>query len=47
MHPQFSGRPSRIALLRDLIVWMQSHGDVWFGTGGEIADAWMRDNESK
>ena len=40
MHPQITGRPSRIRLLRDMIAWMQSHPGVWFATGRQIADAW-------
>jgi len=40
MHPQVSGRPSRIALLREMIAWMREFPDVWFATGSEVAEAW-------
>lgn len=42
LHPQVSGRPSRIALLRELIAWMRTFPDVWFATGAEIAEAWAK-----
>ena len=44
MHPQVTGRPSRIALLRDLIAWMQTFPGVWFATGRRIAEAWAARN---
>jgi peptidoglycan/xylan/chitin deacetylase (PgdA/CDA1 family) len=37
MHPQAIGRPSRLALLRQFIEWMQRFPGVWFTTGTEIA----------
>lgn len=37
LHPQVSGTPGRILLLRDLIAYMKSKGDVWFATMSEIA----------
>jgi hypothetical protein len=40
MHPQVIGRPSRIAMLREFIAWMQGFPNVWFARGGEVADAW-------
>jgi peptidoglycan-N-acetylglucosamine deacetylase len=39
MHPQLTGRPSRVALLRTFIAWMRTFPDVWFATAGEIAEA--------
>jgi peptidoglycan-N-acetylglucosamine deacetylase len=42
LHPQVSGRPSRIALLRELIAWIRTFPNVWFATGAEIAEAWAR-----
>jgi peptidoglycan/xylan/chitin deacetylase (PgdA/CDA1 family) len=42
MHPQVSGRPSRIALLRELITWIRTFPGVWFARGGEIAEAWSQ-----
>jgi peptidoglycan/xylan/chitin deacetylase (PgdA/CDA1 family) len=40
MHPQVIGRPSRIALLRELIAWIRTFPGVWFATGSQVADAW-------
>ncbi len=42
MHPQVTGRPSRIALLREFIAWAQQFPGVWFATGTEVAEAWMQ-----
>lgn len=41
MHPQIIGRPSRIALLREMIGWIRSFPNVWFATGTEVAEAWI------
>jgi peptidoglycan-N-acetylglucosamine deacetylase len=45
MHPQFSGRPSRLAALREFIRWLQSFPDVWFATARDIARAWVAVSE--
>jgi len=39
LHPQFTGRPSRLLLLRELIAHIQGHDGVWFCTGAEAARA--------
>ena len=41
MHPQCIGRPSRIAMLREMISFMQSFPNVWFAKGEEIARNWL------
>lgn len=41
MHPQLTGRASRIAMLDQLITYMKDKPDVWFTTGDEIADLWQ------
>ncbi|MGH6720426.1 MAG: polysaccharide deacetylase family protein, partial [Alphaproteobacteria bacterium] len=41
MHPQFIGRPSRLALLRRMIGFVRTFPDVWFATGSAIAEAWL------
>ncbi len=46
MHPQVSGRPSRIALLREFIAWAQGFPGVWFATGTEVAEAWSQAHEA-
>jgi peptidoglycan/xylan/chitin deacetylase (PgdA/CDA1 family) len=46
MHPQVTGRPSRIALLREMIAWIQRFPNVWFATGIEVAEAWARLHET-
>jgi peptidoglycan-N-acetylglucosamine deacetylase len=33
MHPQVTGRPSRIALLREMIAFIRTFPGVWFATG--------------
>jgi peptidoglycan/xylan/chitin deacetylase (PgdA/CDA1 family) len=47
MHPQVSGRPSRIMLLRDMIQWIRTFPDVWFATGTEVAEAWSAAHEPR
>jgi peptidoglycan/xylan/chitin deacetylase (PgdA/CDA1 family) len=41
-HPQFTGHPSRLLALRKLIRFIKSHDDVWWATGREIAEHWLR-----
>jgi len=38
MHPQFIGRPSRLAMLRDLVDIMKSHPDLWIATARQVAE---------
>lgn len=40
MHPQVSGRPSRIAMLRRFINEVRRFPGVWFATGAEVAAAY-------
>lgn len=47
MHPQVSGRPSRIALLREMIAWIREFPGVWFATCSEIAEAWAAQHETR
>ncbi len=47
MHPQISGRPSRVALLREMIQWMKGFPGVWFATGAEVAEAWSAAHEAE
>jgi peptidoglycan/xylan/chitin deacetylase (PgdA/CDA1 family) len=37
LHPQVSGRPMRLRLLRNFLLHTQAYGDVWIATGEEIA----------
>ncbi|WP_062763276.1 polysaccharide deacetylase [Falsirhodobacter sp. alg1] len=46
LHPQCSGRPMRLRLLRDFLTYAQSCKDVWIATGEEIA-ANFRRHEAK
>lgn len=46
MHPQVTGRPSRVALLREMIDWIQRFPGVWFATGTEVAEAWAANHET-
>ena len=47
MHPQVTGRPSRVALLREMIGWMRGFPGVWFATGTEVAEAWAAAHEGR
>lgn len=38
MHPQFTGRPSRMRALAELIAFIKGHDRVWFATCREIAE---------
>ncbi len=42
MHPQLTGRPSRTAMLERLIKRMRGDPGVWFATGKEVADFWLK-----
>jgi peptidoglycan/xylan/chitin deacetylase (PgdA/CDA1 family) len=37
MHPQVSGRPMRLGIVRDFLARARDFGDVWIATGAEIA----------
>lgn len=43
LHPQFMGRPSRTAMLADLIAYMQDHG-AWIDTNKALAEYVLRQN---
>ena len=43
LHPQISGRPSRLALLRRFLEYMCGFDKVWFATGAQVAEAFERD----
>ncbi|MVW70007.1 polysaccharide deacetylase family protein [Bordetella sp. 15P40C-2] len=47
MHPQITGRPSRLALLREMIQYIKTFPGVWFATGQEIAEAWSAAHENQ
>jgi peptidoglycan/xylan/chitin deacetylase (PgdA/CDA1 family) len=38
LHPQCSGRPMRLRLLRNFLRHVKTYGDVWIATGREIAN---------
>ena len=42
VHPFCIGRHPRIAMLRELIEYIEGHGDVWFATHLEVAEEWRR-----
>jgi len=44
-HPQVTGRPSRLALLREFIEFTLKFPKVWFATGREVAKAWIDSGE--
>lgn len=41
LHPQISGRPSRLALLKRFLDYMRGFDGVWFATGTEVASAFQ------
>ena len=45
-HPQVSGRPMRLALLRDFIHFTRQFEGVWFATGADIASAWAAEEKA-
>jgi peptidoglycan/xylan/chitin deacetylase (PgdA/CDA1 family) len=42
LHPMISGQPLRIKYLQRLIGEMKNHERVWFATGSEIIDAYLK-----
>ena len=40
MHPQITGRPMRLATLREFIAFTRTFPNVWYATGSEVARAW-------
>lgn len=38
MHPQVTGRPMRLGIMRDFLARARGYGDVWIATGQEIAE---------
>jgi len=45
MHPQVTRRPSRVALLREMIAFIRTFPGVWFATATQVAEAWSVSNE--
>lgn len=41
MHPQVSGRPMRLGIMRDFLARARGYGDVWIATGKEIAEHFL------
>lgn len=41
MHPQVTGRPMRLATLRDFITFTRQYSSVWYATCGEVAEAFI------
>jgi peptidoglycan/xylan/chitin deacetylase (PgdA/CDA1 family) len=42
MHPQASGRPSRVLMLQQLMEYVRSFDDVWITSPGELVDYWRK-----
>jgi peptidoglycan/xylan/chitin deacetylase (PgdA/CDA1 family) len=40
MHPQVTGRPMRLATLREFIAFTRGFDDVWYATGEQVARAY-------
>ena len=41
MHPQVTGRPMRLATLREFIAFTRDFPNVWYATCGDVAHAWQ------
>ncbi len=46
MHPQYIGRPSRVALLRRFIEYTRTFEKVWYATGTQVAEAFVSHEKS-
>lgn len=46
MHPQVTGRPMRIGILRKFIEFTRQFDDVWYATGQEVARAFAAHEET-
>ncbi|OSI30540.1 polysaccharide deacetylase [Bradyrhizobium canariense] len=42
MHPQVTGRPSRVRMLSDFIAYVRKHDNVWFAQSQDVANAWLQ-----
>jgi peptidoglycan/xylan/chitin deacetylase (PgdA/CDA1 family) len=42
LHPYVSSRLGRTSALKEMIEYMKGHEGVWFATGIEIADWWLK-----
>jgi peptidoglycan/xylan/chitin deacetylase (PgdA/CDA1 family) len=41
MHPQIIGRYHRLAMLEELVTYIQGHEGVWFATCTEVVYDWL------
>ncbi|MCW3818968.1 polysaccharide deacetylase [Micromonospora sp. DR5-3] len=42
LHPEVTGTPGRVPLVRELLTHIQAQPDVWLTTGSELADWWSQ-----
>jgi peptidoglycan/xylan/chitin deacetylase (PgdA/CDA1 family) len=42
MHPQASGRPSRVLMLKSFIEYVKSHKDIWITSPAELVAYWRK-----
>ena len=47
LHPYVSSRIGRTSVLKEMIEYMKGHEGVWFATGIEIADWWLKQGYSE
>ena len=45
LHPQITGRPLRLATLREFIAYTRKFPNVWYATGTQVARAWQAQHE--
>ena len=42
MHPQVTGRPMRLAILREFIAFTRQFDDVYYGSGRDFAELYLK-----
>lgn len=47
LHPFVSSRPGRARVLGDVIQYINKHEGVWFATGSEVAEWWLKQGFSR
>jgi hypothetical protein len=46
LHPQVTGRPMRMKILRDFIAFTRKHDKVWYATAAEVAEVFQAQEQA-
>ena len=46
LHPQVTGRPMRMKILREFIAFTRKHDKVWYATAAEIAEIFQAQEQT-